>query len=179
MTNSATAVQEGNTQEAVTRSNDQRLSDLYSTHAPELRRMAYLVTGDLDEAEDLLQEAFIRLSGHLLTLHNPERAAGYVYRTVMNLARDHGRRLRRDRELRNRLSPAVPMPSEEIENKDQLWSALMRLPVRHRAVLFLRYYMDLSEAQTAELLGCSTAAVKSLNHRASESLKKQLRGEKT
>lgn len=161
------------------KSTNQRLSDLYATHAPGVRRMAYLITGDPDEAEDLLQEAFVRLGGRLLTLRDPERAAGYVYRTVMNLARDHGRRLRRDRELGKRLSPEVSVEANDLEERDELWSALLRLPVRHRAVLFLRYYMDLSEVQAAEVLNCSTSAVKSLNHRASQSLKNQLQGDQT
>lgn len=141
--------------------------------------MAYLITGDPDEAEDLLQEAFVRLGGRLLTLRDPERAAGYAYRTVMNLARDHGRRLRRDRELGERLSSGVLSSADQVGERDQLWSALMSLSLRHRAVLFFRYYMDLSEAQTAELLGCSTSAVKSLTHRASASLRKQLQGDPT
>lgn len=139
--------------------------------------MAYLIIGDRDEAEDLLQEAFVRLGGRLLTLRDPERAAGYLYRTVINLARDHGRRLRRDRDIRKRLPRDKPAPAPDIGDRDQVWSALLSLPVRHRAVLFLRYYMDLSEAQTADVLGCSVPAVKSLNHRASESLRKQLQGD--
>ena len=160
------------------RSTDQRLSDLYAAHAPGVRRMAYLVTGDPHEAEDLLQEAFVRLGGRLLTLSDPERAAGYLYRTVINLSRDHGRRLRRDRDIRKRLPRDKPAPAPDVGDRDQLWSALLNLPVRHRAVLFLRYYMDLSEAQTAEVLNCSISAVRSLNHRASDSLRKQLQGDK-
>lgn len=158
---------------------DQRLSDLYAAHATGVRRMAYLITGDTDAAEDLLQEAFVRVGARLLTLRDPEGAAGYLYRTVMNLARDHGRRLGRDRALNKRVAPAPSVPPKDVETADELWSALMKLPIRHRAVLFFRYYMDLSEAQTADMLGCSVSAVKSLNHRASESLRKQLQGDVT
>jgi RNA polymerase sigma factor (sigma-70 family) len=138
--------------------------------------MAYLITGDAAEAEDLVQEAFVRLGGRLVGLRDPERAAGYVYRTVMNLARDHGRRIQRDRALEKRLSAASPIPPPQRDAEDEVWTALLRLPVRHRAVLFFRYYVDLSEAQTAEMLGCSQSAVKSLNHRAAQSLKNQLAG---
>ena len=171
-----TAAQRRGTQGAVKGSADQRLSDLYSAHAPGIRRMAYLITGDRHEAEDLVQEAFIRVGGRLLALRDPERAAGYLYRTVMNLARDHGRRLTRERELGRRISSQTQIPPPSSDDGDELWSALQTIPVRHRAVLFLRYYMDLSEVQTAEIMGCSTSAVKSLNHRASESLKKRLQG---
>ncbi|MDP9069271.1 MAG: SigE family RNA polymerase sigma factor [Actinomycetota bacterium] len=139
--------------------------------------MAYLATGDAHEAEDLLQEAFVRLGGRVLTLSDPERAAGYLYRTVINLSRDHGRRVRRDRDIHKRLTGDKPAPAPDIGDRDQVWSALLSLPVRHRAVLFLRYYIDLSEAQTADVLGCSVSAVKSLNHRASETLRKQLQGD--
>lgn len=141
--------------------------------------MAYLITGDAHEAEDLLQEAFVRLGGRLLALREPERAAGYLYRTVINLSRDHGRRLRRDRDLRKRLPPDRPGPAPDVGERDQIWSTLLSLPLRQRAVLFFRYYLDLSEAQTAEVLGCSVSAVKSLNHRASESVRKQLQGVET
>ena len=141
--------------------------------------MAYLMTGDADEAEDLVQEAFVRLGGRLLTLRDPERAAGYVYRTVMNLSKDHGRRLRRDKDIYKRLPHEASEPAHDVGDKDELWSALLTLPIRHRAVLFLRYYLDLSEAQTAEVLNCSTSAVKSLTHRASGSLKQQLQGDQT
>ena len=141
--------------------------------------MAYLITGDTHVAEDLLQETFVRVGARFLTLRDPERAAGYLYRTVMNLARDHGRRLNRDRELSRRVAPASSVTPDNVETTEELWSALMKLPIRHRAVLFFRYYMDLSEAQTADVLGCSVSAVKSLNHRASESLRKQLQGDET
>ena len=159
---------------------DQRLRDLYDAHAIQVRRLAYLITGDAHEAEDLVQEAFVRVGARLLTLRDPERAAGYIFRTVINLGRDHGRRLRRYREIGDRLAaPAVVTPGEDLADRDRMWRALMKLPVRHRAVLFLRYYMDLSEARAAELLNCSTSAVRSLNHRATESLKKQLQGDQT
>lgn len=160
------------------RSSDERLAELYATHAPRARRLAYLLTGDTDEAEDLLQEAFVRLGARFLKLRDPDRAAGYVYRTVANLARDHGRRLRRDQEVRKRLSNDVSAEAHDVAETDELWSALTELSIRHRTVLFLRYYMDLSEAQTAELLNCSISAVKSLNHRATLSLRKRLRGDK-
>ena len=161
----------------MTRSTDQRLCDLYAAHALGVRRMAYLVTGDPHEAEDLLQESFVRLGGRLLTLSDPERAAGYLYRTVINLSHDHGRRLRRDRDMRKRLPHDTPAPAPDVGDRDRLWSALLNLPVRHRAVLFLRYYMDLSEAQTAEVLNCSISAVRSLNHRASQSIRNKLQGD--
>ena len=161
----------------MTGSTDQRLSELYATHATGVRRMAYLMTGDIDAAEDLLQEAFVRVGGRLVTLRDPEGAAGYLYRTLMNLARDHGRRLRRERALNERIASIPLVQPNEFDTTDELWSALVALPIRHRAVLFFRYYMDLSEVQTADLLACSVPAVKSLNHRATESLRKQLQGD--
>lgn len=153
---------------------DARLAELYSVHAAGLRRLAYLLTGDVHEAEDLLQEAFVRLGGRFFKLRDPERAAGYLHRTVVNLARDHGRRVHRERQLKERLTPSPAASPARTDETEHLWPALINLPVRHRAVLFLRYFMDLSEAQTAEILGCSPSAVKSLTHRASSSLRKEL-----
>ena len=160
-------------------SSDQRLAELYSAHAAGLRRLAYVMTEDVHEAEDLLQEAFVRLGGRLLTLRDPDRAAGYLHRTVVNLARDHGRRLNRESELRRRLEPSSVSSPADPHASDDLWSALMQLPVRHRAVLYLRYFMDMSEEQAAELLGCSASAVKSLTHRASTSLRKSIGGQRS
>lgn len=160
----------------MTRSSDKRLADLYAAHSADLRRMAYFMTGDTHEAEDFLQEAFVRLGGRLHTLRDLDRAAGYLHRTVVNLARDRGRRLKREQDLRRRLEPKSIHPSHDADRNDDLWSALMELPVRHRAVLYLRYFLDLSEEQTAEFLGLTSSAVKSLTHRASTSLRKRYGG---
>jgi RNA polymerase sigma factor (sigma-70 family) len=155
-----------------------RLEELYLQHGRPAFRLACLLTGDEQEAQDIAQEAFVRLGGRLVTLLDPDRAAGYLYRTIANLSRDHGRRLRRDRSLRDRLrSPERPV-SSELGDRDEVWRALMRLSIRHRTVLFLRYYLDMSEASAANALELSVPATKSATNRAAKALRAELGGQR-
>jgi RNA polymerase sigma factor (sigma-70 family) len=66
-------------------------------------------------------------------------------------------------------------PSIEVDQRDEIWNALMALPLRQRSALFFRYYIDLSEEDAAEALGCSASAVKSLVHRALKTLRTNLK----
>ena len=156
---------------------EDRLADLYAANVQAATRLAYLLTADRQAAEDIAQEAFVRLGGRLLALREPDKAAGYLMRTVANLARDHGRRLKREDKLEVKLESNATAPLDRIEVRDEVLSAMMRLTPRHRMVLFLRYYLDMSEEQAAQALGSSTSAIKSLTNRASVALRRQLGGD--
>lgn len=156
------------------RAND-RLADLYLAHSQAALRLAYLLTGDSQVAEDIVQDAFTRVGGRILGLKEPERAAGYLFRTVSNLAKGHGRRLRNDRRLKERLGRSRDTSQADAVANDHVWRALMGLPIRQRTALFLRYYLDMSESDAASAMDCSPAAMKSLTHRASESLARNLK----
>ncbi|MBI2238035.1 MAG: SigE family RNA polymerase sigma factor, partial [Actinobacteria bacterium] len=139
-------------------------------------RLAYVLTGDRVEAEDLVQEAFVRVVGRFRHLRVPDAFDAYLRRTMVNL---HASRLRRRRVertylegQRNRPAPADHMP--DIGVREELWQALQRLPARQRAAIALRYYEDLSEQGTAEALRCSVAAVKSLVARATQTLRSEI-----
>ena len=137
-----------------------RFEDLYRTHGGEAVRFGYLLTGDRAQAEDLAQEAFVRLLGRFGDLRNPEAFRAYLLRTVGNLARNHFRRRRIERE---RVRPEVSSFSvEPLIPDDPLWVGLGRLPYRQRIALVLRYCHDLSEQQTADVMQISPKAVKSL-----------------
>lgn len=157
-----------------------RLAELYLTHAGSATRLAYLLTGDRDLAEDIAQEAFIKLAGRFHDIRNPDAFGAYLRTTIINLSRGHFRRKRVERSYlekeRGRLSRAQPFP--DVEGRDEMWAALQQLPHRQRAVIVLRYYEDLSERQAADALGCSLGAVKSLTNRAVESLREQMKVEK-
>lgn len=155
---------------------DERLATIYSERAGDAVRLAYLLTRDHQAAEDIAHEAFVRLGGKLLTLRDPERAAGYLLRTVANLAKDHGRRLARARAAGAVGSEASEPAHIDVELRDEVFTALAAIPPRQRMVLFLRYYLDMSEQQASQTMGCTTAAVKSLTNRAASSLRKQLEG---
>lgn len=155
---------------------DERLAQLYAAHAQSAGRLALLLTGDPEEAQDIAQEAFVRVGTRLTTLRDPDHAAGYLFRTVTNLAKGHGRWLRRYRALQRRLGNPSHESPPDVVARDEMWQALMRLPLRQRTALFLRFYVDLSEADAARALDCSIEAMKSLTHRAVDGLRKHMKG---
>jgi RNA polymerase sigma-70 factor (sigma-E family) len=145
-----------------------RLGELYRRHAGDAARLAYLVTGDRALAEDLVQEAFVRLAGRFRDLRNPDAFDLYLRRTVVNLARSHFRRKRVERAYlagRGREPADQPTEQPDLHGHDELWTALLELPERQRTALVLRFFEDLSEVATAEVMGCPVGTVKSLASR--------------
>jgi RNA polymerase sigma factor (sigma-70 family) len=152
------------------------MAALYAAHAPAAARFAYLLTGDKELAEDITQEAFAKILGRFGDLRSDDAFRSYLRTTVMNLARGHFRKLRIERawhsgERAEVRDAAVRQP--DLEQRDDMWSRMSRLPYRQRAALVLRFYEDLSESQAADVLNCSTAAVKSLVARAMETMRAQ------
>ena len=133
--------------------------ELYAAHAPDARRVAYLLVGDRTQAEDLAQEAFVRVLGRFGDLRNPEAFRTYLMRTVVSISKNHFRRRSLERSHAHATRPPI---AETPDCDDELFDALRTLPERQRAALVLRYCEDLSEHQTAEILNTSTKAVKSL-----------------
>ncbi len=166
-------------EESVTRG-EERLADLYWQNASEAARLAFLLTGDRHAAEDIVQDAFVRLFGRFHDLRNPDAFRNYLRRTVVNLSHDRFRRLRLERNHVAReakaSSPQVGIASE-VDDREAIRHALRSLPHRQRAALVLRFYVDLSEQETSEVLQCSVPAVKSLVSRATASLRERTRGE--
>lgn len=155
---------------------DGRLEVLYAEHGSKAARLAYLLTGDRDVVEDIVHEAFVRVGRRLTGLKDPSKSAGYLYRTVANLSKGHGRSLARNRKLREKVTPAAPSTQPDLEARDEIRQALMKLPPRQRMALYRRHYLDLSEAEAAEAMDLSVSAMKSLTHRAAESCRKHLSG---
>jgi RNA polymerase sigma-70 factor (sigma-E family) len=154
-----------------------KLRDLYVELAPEAGRLAYLLVGDANAAQDIAQDAFVRVGPRLRFLRDPEKARFYLRTTVINLCRAHWRR--RDREQLQRdvgtWGPIQEDHAPRIDQKDEMVAALQRLPVRQRTALVLRYYEDLTEHQTADLMGCPVGTVKSSVSRALQTLREELR----
>jgi RNA polymerase sigma-70 factor (sigma-E family) len=160
----------------VTRSEGGRLAELYSAHVPDATRLAYLLTGDRALAEDLVQEAFVRLFGRFRDLRNPDAFGAYLRTTVVNLARSHFRRTKVERAYVEREGRQPNPAPADLGGREEMWQALQRLRPRQRAAIVLRYYEDLTEAQTAEVLGCAVGTVKSLVSRGIDGLRTELRG---
>src|SRR5919197_3134043 len=115
-----------------------RLAELYLLHADDAVLLAYLLTGDRALAEDLVQDAFVRLAGRLVHLRDPGAFEAYLRRTVVNLSNSHFRRRKVERAYLERARGAVnlrgaPMPDRPLEVREELWQALGRLPWRQRA----------------------------------------------
>ena len=156
------------------------LADLYVRHVPAANRLAFLLTGNRSQAEDLVHDAFVRCVGRFGHLRAHEAFDAYLRRTIVNL---HTSRLRRARVERAFLAKEAarggPATSglPDVAAREDMWRRLQTLPARQRAVLVLRYYEDLSERETADALRCSVAAVKSLTARATSALREGIRGE--
>src|SRR5262245_31911971 len=119
----------------------------------DLLRTAYLLTGSRHAAEDLLQTCLLSAMRRWKHIADPQ---AYLRRALVNQRTSFWRRLRGGEVLAGFLpDQAVPDPTDSLAARDELLTALGRLPVRMRTVLVLRYWEDLSEADTAALLGCS------------------------
>ncbi len=149
----------------------------FRAHASHVLRLAYLLTGQREAAEDITQEAFVRLGRRVLKLRDAGHTRAYLLRTAINLCRGRGRRGEAERRALSRLPRPSPVPPPDVERDDTLWNALLSLPKRQRSAIFLRYYLDQSESQSAEILGCSSTALKSLVTRGLRSLRDAAEGE--
>jgi RNA polymerase sigma-70 factor (sigma-E family) len=136
-----------------------RVADLYRAHLPGATRLAYLLTGDRAAAEDVAQEAFLRVASRLGGLRDENAFPAYLHRAVVNGARNRARRLSLER--RHAYADTRVEQPPDVGTRDELWHALQRLPHRQRAALVCRFYLDLSEAETAERLRCRPGTVKS------------------
>lgn len=142
---------------------DSLLSSLFTTEGTRLVSLARFFVDDRTAAEDLVQEAFIRLSRSAHRIEDHDKAAAYLRSIVVNLARDHNRRGLVS--LRHR-PPAQPdEPSAEHtatanESRAEVVAALRDLPVRQRDCIALRYYLELPVDEIASTLGISANSVK-------------------
>lgn len=141
------------------------LADLYEREWPRLVRVAYLLTGSRSTAEELAQDAFVRLQATSTEVRNP---GAYLRTSVVNACRSH----HRHRGVVERTP--LPRPEAAADQYDELSDALRRLTYRQQAVLVLRFHVDLDEREIAEALGCRPNTVRSLTHRALAALRKEL-----
>jgi RNA polymerase sigma-70 factor (sigma-E family) len=156
-----------------------RLEETYLRCATSSTRFAYFLCGDPELAEDLVQEAFIRIAGRPVLAREVQDIDAYLRRIVVNLYTSSLRRRRIERAALAQRAPAVGGTGpDELAERDAMWQALHHLPRRQRAAIVLRFYEDLSEQAAADALGCSKGALNSLTVRAVRTLRTVLiRGE--
>lgn len=128
-----------------------------------LHRAAYLMVGDVGMAQDLVQEALTKTYVAWPRLRDPANAEAYTRKAITTTAISWFRRKgwnneRSTEHLPERLSLGH---DDGVTSRAWLWQCLLELPVRQRAAIVLRYYEDLTEAQTAEAMGCAIGTVKS------------------
>ena len=154
---------------------EDRLEALYRGAVGRAELLARALTGDPHFAQDIAHEAFIRVAGRFGHLRDPGAFESYLRRTVVNLCRSHFRKLGAERRSLQRLGVADEVsPDQSPEDRDAVWTAIQRLPYRQRAAVVLRFYEDLSEAETGAILRCSARAVNSLVSRAMTSLREEM-----
>jgi RNA polymerase sigma-70 factor (ECF subfamily) len=158
---------------------DALVAQMFAEQGASLVRLARVFCDDRDAAEDLVQEAFIRLHRSAGSIRDLRRAPAFLRSIVINLARDHNRRGLMS--LRHRASAEPPLPPAEPDERavhdeetDEVLNALRTLPERQRACLILHYYEELSIAEVAETLHISTNSVKTHCRRGLASLESRL-----
>jgi RNA polymerase sigma-70 factor (sigma-E family) len=138
-------------------------AEFVSARSGALHRAAYLMVGDAALAQDLVQEALVKTYAAWPRLRASANAEAYCRKAITTTAISWFRR--RSWSERPTEHPAsgvdVPGHDDQVTQSQWLWEGLMLLPVRQRAAIVLRYYEDLTEAQTAQAMGCAVGTVKS------------------
>ena len=151
------------------------------THSRRWLAAAHALTGDRHSAEDLLQTVLVAtLSCRPALARDTGATDAYVRRALRN---EHISAWRRRRRRAECLVAQLPEPeaatteAARLAQRDELWALVKSLPRAQRAAVVLRFYEDMTEAQTAQALGCSIGAVKSNTSRGLQRLRRQLRAE--
>lgn len=143
---------------------DRTFVELYQDQFGAMVRLAIALTGTDAGAEDLVQDAFVRVHAHWARVDTP---TAYLRRAVVNACRSSARRAAREQAARS-----LELLSADVLEADELFDALAMLPYRQRAALVLQYYEGLSQREIADVLGCRVGTVASLVHRGLAQLKR-------
>lgn len=146
------------------------LATLHRDHYTSLVRLATLVLGDVGLAEQITQDAFVKLQLRWGGLRRLDRAPAYLRSVVLNAARSHlrHRKVSDRHDARRTAAPAVETPEGATlgrADQERVVAALRRLSGRQREAIALRYYLDLPEAEIAAAMGVSAGSVKTHLHR--------------
>lgn len=158
---------------------DAALVSLYQTEYRSLVRLACVLLDDRGIGEEVVQDAFVKLHGAWGRLRDHAAAPAYLRTTVVNLARSRMRRrqvARRHDRADDRVAESAEETAMLATGNARLLAALRALPRRQRECLVLRYYLDLSEAETAATLHIAKGSVKSHTHRGLAALSRRLEG---
>ncbi len=154
----------------------QSFEEFVAGAGPGIRRLAYLLCGDVHRAEDLAQTALAKFYHHWSRVGAMEHPTAYVNRVLVREATSWRRRKASTELVTDDLTTwdaraPLPDPADAVAEADAMWQLLAALPPKQRAVLVLRYYQDMSDAQIAETVGCSPSTVRSNAARAFATLR--------
>lgn len=179
----------------MTEGDEAAFDELYHSYSGKLYRMAYFITGNRSDSEDILQETFVKCFLHRKVLKQPERFESWLYQILVRTAWRSEKRRKGKRELSfdgildneedtgmaeriQRDGKAEPLEQVlKAEMSSELWKAVNRLGMKHRTVVLLYYYNDLSTKEIAVMTGTLEGTVKSRLHKARLLLREQLLAE--
>ena len=153
---------------------DEDFAEFVSARWTALYRLAYLLTASPTAAEDLLQTSLEKAYVRWARIGRMEHAEAYVRRMIANTYLSGRRRAWHREEPRDRMPETASSIEGALLDRALLWPLVCALPARQRAVIVLRYYEDLSEAQIAMTLGCAPGTVKSQSSAAMKALRRAL-----
>ena len=166
--------------ETISAETEEFVVGLFQTEGRSLVRLARLFVDDRDAAEDIVQEAFLRLARHAGKIDAIERAPAYLRSIVLNLTRDHNRRglvsLRHHATSGREVDVAGDAADQLVRSEEhqRVLDAVRRLPARQRDCITLRYFEELSNDGIASMLGVSINSVKTHLQRAMAALDRSL-----
>jgi RNA polymerase sigma-70 factor (sigma-E family) len=153
-------------------SRSEEFREFVRDRASPLHQSAYLLCGDWHTAHDIVQETLIKAYRHWSRVRRADSPDAYVRGILLNEVRDRWRRPERAVPVAGfTAEPAVPDATDEIARRDRLLRALLELPLQQRITVVLRYLEDMTQVETAKLLGCSEGTVKSQSSRALATLR--------
>jgi RNA polymerase sigma factor (sigma-70 family) len=141
------------------------VADLFRQWRLPMARLAFVLTGDAGRADEIVQDAFLKVHTHWRTIDNP---VGYLRRAVVNGCRSHHRRVAVERRRPPEPAGVAVMAADELSD------ALASLHHRYRAVLALKYFCDLADDEVASVLHIRPATVRTRQRRALAQLRKEL-----
>lgn len=157
------------------RSDDDQFTAFVRAHGATLFRTAYLMTGDYQRAEDLLQTTLVRVYQRWPRVQEMHHPVGYARKVLVSQSTSWWRRRSSHEAPGLRTDPPDRVDlARDLDEHDRVWSAVLSLPPRQRAVMVLRYYEDLTQAEIAATLDTAPGTVKSHAHAASHRLAEML-----
>lgn len=150
------------------------VDELYREVVPDLKRMAFLITGDVEFAEDAVHDAFLKVVPKLKTLDDHVAVRKYLHRSVVNETKKGFRSwLRREKRhlMYSDSQPQVPYDTDS-STRQSLVVALRELKPKQRTVVVLTYFFDYDDHTIADIMSCAVGTVKSTRSRALASIRK-------